>query len=273
MLTKRFVVKPVRLRSFHLFSRCGLVPVASVLCLLPGLAPAVPPVQFSAPASFAAGDKAYFVAARDLNGDAKLDLVVANANAASVSILLGHGDGTFDAATTYPVPQGPCSVAIGDVNGDGKLDLAVGVLADGPYMLLGNGDGTFSAGPNLGLDSFIHSLVLQDFNEDGPLDLVTANSASNSITVSFGDGSGSFTNSINYAVGSAPLAIAAADFDQDGKLDLATANNGDDTLTVLYGTGAGTFENITTCHLGRGPFSRNRRFQQRRQTGPGRREL
>jgi len=49
---------------------------------------------------------AYPVAVADVNGDGKLDLVVANVhnssgNIGSVGVLLGNGDGTFQTAVTY----------------------------------------------------------------------------------------------------------------------------------------------------------------------------
>ena len=42
-----------------------------------------------------------------------------------MSVLLGNGDGTFQAAVNYAVGNAPYSVAVGDFNGDGKPDLAV----------------------------------------------------------------------------------------------------------------------------------------------------
>ena len=42
-----------------------------------------------------------------------------------MSVLLGNGDGTFQAAVNYAAGTTPCSVAVGDFNGDGKTDLAV----------------------------------------------------------------------------------------------------------------------------------------------------
>ena len=76
------------------------------------------------------------VAVGDFNGDGKLDLVTANAGADDVSVLLGNGNGTFQAPTNIGIGSNPQSVAVGDFNGDGKLDLAV---ADAPIPGLRRG--------------------------------------------------------------------------------------------------------------------------------------
>jgi len=81
------------------------------------------------------------VALGDLNGDGKLDIVVANTgsdNDGSVSVLLGRGDGTFADSVDYPVGGFPNAVVVGDLNADGKLDV---IIADsGKSVLLGKGD-------------------------------------------------------------------------------------------------------------------------------------
>lgn len=69
------------------------------------------------------------VAARDLNGDGKPDLLVGSllcsphCLVSTVTVLLGNGDGTFREAGTYGTAGEHASVAIADVNGDGKLDM------------------------------------------------------------------------------------------------------------------------------------------------------
>jgi hypothetical protein len=82
-------------------------------------------VSFAPPVYYTAGNNPQDVAVGDVNGDGKLDLVVANATSNDVSVLLGAGAGTFGAATTLGAGSSPRAVAIADLNGDAKLDLAI----------------------------------------------------------------------------------------------------------------------------------------------------
>jgi hypothetical protein len=66
----------------------------------------------------------FAVAVADFNRDGISDLVTANYNSDNVSVLLGNGDGTFQAATNYDTDLNAVSVAVGDFNGDGFPDLA-----------------------------------------------------------------------------------------------------------------------------------------------------
>jgi hypothetical protein len=134
--------------------------------------------SFASGGSFAADNSPAAVAQADLNGDSKLDLVVANRGSNDVSVLLGNGDGTFQAPVNYDLPgasPGGKQVVAADLNGDGQLDLVVSTNT-GLSLLLGNGDGTFQAPLTYDLPGAgITALAVGDFNGDGWLDLVVAN--------------------------------------------------------------------------------------------------
>ena len=90
-----------------------------------------------------AGALTYSVAVADVNGDGKLDLIVANRGMKNVGVLLGNGDGTFQPQQTFAIGFTPFAVVVADLNGDGKPDIAVAdSIGNDAGVLLGNGDGT-----------------------------------------------------------------------------------------------------------------------------------
>jgi hypothetical protein len=183
----------------------------------------------------------------DFNGDGKTDLAVAdNHFSNSVSILLGNGNGTFDATVTYPVGSAPTSVAAGDFNGDGRSDLAVtNSYSNNVSILLGDGNGTFAPAVFYGVGSSPNSVTIGDFDGDGKRDLAVANSGSNTVSILLGIGNGTFGIAPSIAVGTNPRSIAVGDFNGDGNSDLAVANGGNDqavpSISILLGDGKGLF--------------------------------
>ena len=115
--------------------------------------------------------------AGDFNGDGRPDLAVANSGSDDISVLLGNGDGTFQAPVRIAAGASPTSLVAGDFNGDGRPDLAVANFdSNDMSVLLGNGDGTFQTQVTVrGGDSVPTSLVAGDFNGDGRPDLAVAN--------------------------------------------------------------------------------------------------
>ena len=211
---------------------------------------------------FGAGASPSSVAVGDFNGDGKLDMAVANFGSASISILLGNGDGTFKPPVYYGLGPGshhPTSVAVGDFNGDNRLDLAVANGGSNDVsVFLGNGDGTFRSAVSYVTNSDLQSVVpssvaVGDFKRDGHLDLAVANPGG--LSVLLGNGDGTFKPFVNYAAGSTPYWVAVGDFNGDGKLDLAVANEGSNDLSVLLGKGDGTFEAAVNYATGSQPAS------------------
>ena len=193
------------------------------------------------------------VAVGDFNGDGRPDLAVGNIAVtiyvpSTVSVLLGNGDGTFQAARTSGVGPGtePLSMAVGDFNGDGKLDLAVvthntQTHIDALTVLLGSGDGAFSSGMHFATGPVPASVAVADFNADGMPDLAVTNGGFNTVSVLLGDGDGTFQPR-TVTTGGEPVSVAVGDFNGDGRPDLAVANERSSDVSVLLGNGDGTFQ-------------------------------
>src|SRR5438552_8282641 len=116
---------------------CKIQAVGSSLVLLVVLAvpSAHSSISFSNPITYPAGSNPTQVITADFNGDGKLDMAVLNpaispGNTGSVAILLGNGDGTFQAAKEVVVPSNPYFIAAADLDGDRKLDIAVVTAGD-----------------------------------------------------------------------------------------------------------------------------------------------
>src|SRR5205085_1203557 len=101
-------------------------------------------------------------------------------NNGRAAVIRGNGDGTFGAATLYPLGAFggiPHALAAGDLNGDGKLDLVtVNQRFGSPgsvTVLLGDGTGAFQPGTNVQTTVTADALrlALADFNSDGKLDV------------------------------------------------------------------------------------------------------
>jgi len=171
--------------------------------------------SFSAPVGFAVSGGPGDVVTTDFNGDGRLDLAVLNRGSddVSVSILLGSGDGAFQAIQNRYVPTGgiPRSLAVGDFNGDGRPDLVAlesGSSIGSVGVLLGNGDGSFQFAriSSTEGDSSL-AVAVGDFDGDGNLDLAVtgfeadylpSEPASSEISVLQGHGDGTFAVAAHY---------------------------------------------------------------------------
>jgi FG-GAP-like repeat/HYDIN/CFA65/VesB-like, Ig-like domain/FG-GAP repeat len=207
--------------------------------------------------SFSASLGARTAVAADFNGDGEPDLAVCHGSSgATISILLGNGDGTFQSPVNYPSGTDTTHLTVGDFNGDGKLDLvATNGGDDTVSILLGNGDGSFQARMDYNTGAFPIEVATGDFNGDGQLDVAVTNASANTMSILLGSGDGTLQAHVDYAAGIDPQGVFVGDFNGDGKLDIATANTTDSSVSILLGNGDGSFNPHVDYVVGSSPQS------------------
>jgi hypothetical protein len=216
--------------------------------------------SFGAPVKFGTGFVPASVAVADFNGDGKQDIAVGCAfpSGDGVNILIGNGNGTFQAFKKYVAGGTPAAMIVADVNGDGHPDIvtANGAFAnDSISVLLNNGKGTFAA-PLLDVaDVNPVGLAAGNFLGGSKLDLIVVNHDTSDISVLPGNENGTFMATLSYGVGGSPGAIVAADFNGDGVTDLAVSHTfigpgSPSTINILTNNGDGTFNNSANLTTG-----------------------
>jgi hypothetical protein len=169
------------------------------------------------------------VAVADVNHDGSPDIIAANPNSGTLTVLLGDGKGHFHSAAGSPFPVGhlPSDIGIGDFNGDGFLDLLV-PNHQTPYvtMLLGDGKGGFSPAPHSPFTTRAtphpHGVAVGQFcGRDQPLDAVIDSWGSGQIELLVGDGKGNLSNGPMFTAGpGSDMPLRSADFNNDGIPDI-----------------------------------------------------
>ncbi len=211
--------------------------------------------SFATKVDFTTGLYSRFVAIGDLDGDGKADLLVANSNSNSVSVLRntsasGSIDaGSFASKVDFATGTYPYSVAIGDLDGDGKADLAVANLNSNSVSVFRNTSssgsievGSFASKVDFTTGSSPNSVAIGDLDGDGKADLAVANGGSNTVSVfrnTSSSGSieaGSFATKVDFTTGSYPRYVAIGDLDGDGEADLVVTNYSSNSVSVFRNT-------------------------------------
>lgn len=119
----------------------------------------------------------------DMDGDGKPDVIVAGNGSSgtteSIAVLLGNGDGTFQAAQTAAGPNdSPTGIVVFQATPNAKPDVLLS--GSSPYLIPGNGDGTLDAADGAYLQLGINGKHLSTANLNGqqpPAILLTSQSA------------------------------------------------------------------------------------------------
>ena len=235
---------------------------------------------FQTAKNFPCGSSPTGILSGDFNGDGKLDLAVFMAGnttastSAEILILVGNGDGTFQAPVATTLTPSALTFAVGDFNGDKKADLIIASsgTTSGAISLQffqGNGDGTFQAGKSIPVSGLKSAHVaVGDFNKDGKLDLAVD---AGGVLFLQGQGDGTFVA----ATATTPLALGTAnnfwvaDLNNDGNLDLIVSSTvfscggfirfcrTIQNVGVLLGNGAGGFNTEQVFASGNSLFGNN----------------
>ena len=176
----------------------------------------------------------------DFNGDGKPDLVIGTGS--SISILLGTGDGNFQAPLNDPAGMSLDGIEVADLNGDGKADLIILSASSTKIAIqFGNGDGTFRPPVSYEVGFPPAGVAVGDFNGDGIADLAAGTSTTTSpasVSILLGNSDGTFQPPVNYPTYFAYAVVPiAADFNGDGITDLYAGGIFFGTTMSLTATG------------------------------------
>jgi hypothetical protein len=213
-------------------------------------------VAFADPIALTAGRDPEALALADLDGDGSIDIVTANSYGDDISTFLGHGDGTFGAATDFPVGRAPASILAVDLNGDGHVDVATtnGGLAHGEEeeipgsgditVLLGRGNGAMKTATDYAAGDVPMGLAVADLDGDGAVELVTVDRHASRLIVLFGDGKGAFPTEARVSIPDLMLSrrLSIDDVNGDGIADVLVPDEGTGRVWVLVGRGDARFE-------------------------------
>jgi hypothetical protein len=193
------------------------------------------------------------VAAIDLNGDGKLDVILSLSSDHSIGVLLGNGNGTFQPPSQYLVADQPRSLVagkFGSIQSPGIAVTDVSALATngssnpGVEVALSNSNGALLAPPvTVGNGGGSFAAAVGDLNGDGKLDVLVTNGVD--LTAQFGNGDFTFqppTPVLSSNLGAGAMAIGDLNGDKQQDIVVVTGTGStSSSVAVLLNTGSGTF--------------------------------
>lgn len=208
------------------------------------------------------------VTGADVNGNGRLDAVVADAGAGfgdtaqvgGLFVLVSGTNGTFGAPVRLPVDASVRSVTAGDVNGDGAIDLVTSWQGENFSWfwgaLLNDGNGGFSAPVPHETGFGPGQIAIADFNEDGRADVSLIHCCGDvEMGLILGNGDGTFQAEMPFPGGGDPFRQTAVDMNGDGRTDLAIAGRHGVAVLVNNSPAPPAFANVSAASFFVGPVA------------------
>jgi hypothetical protein len=213
--------------------------------------------SFAPRADVVTGSGCANVTTGDLDGDGHPDVVTANANSDTVSLLRNRstpGNIAFDSKADFTTPDGPLHVKLVDLDGDGKPDVVVECYLSQTMSVFRNtsivgarNSNSLAARTDFALGGRGHTTAVGDLNGNGKPDLAVVTELSSLLSVFQNNGSpGTFTSGslapqVNFGTGWNAWGVAVGDLDGDGRQDVVFCNSYDNNISIYrnlvpYGT-------------------------------------
>ncbi len=219
------------------------------------------------------------IAAGDIDGDGKPDLVFAGNDASNNFYIFAFRNTSTSGSISFASPgvipyissdEEPTSIAIADIDGDGKADVVTANFYGNVSVFLNSAtvgiinSSSFAAPIDFGNwgTASGQKLAVGDLDGDGKPDLAYTDYFNN-VSVQLNTstiGVAGFAAPVSFAAGNAPYGIVIADIDGDGKPDLAVTNVTDNTISLFRNTATvgsidgSSFASQVVFTTGMGPF-------------------
>ena len=192
---------------------------------------------FAAPVNLATpggNSSPYGIAAADLDGDGKLDIIATDYVGTNVVSVYRNtctpGNISFGARVDFATGMQPQGVAVSDIDGDGRPDLLVANVGSGKVSILRNTSvmgsltaNSFASKVDFVTGSSCANVTVGDLDGDGKSDVVTANAGGGMVTLlrnTSSPGNFTFDPKASFTVPDGAIHVKLVDLDGDGKLDV-----------------------------------------------------